>query len=163
VEGTPDTELVISGLGPIPLASQADYAQFSADLFGRFSLLLDTAELGAGAVTTRGDLQLAVAIWRHMTLIASGEPTLHDIAIGRWPAEATADELDAAKPYGAFTEASVFEMYWCNMLYKVPGGHVCTDAPQDLWRDVYIWNSFIFDVTYETNGVESEWYWFSKN
>lgn len=32
----------------------------------------------------------------------------------------------------------------------------------DLWRDLYIWNSMILNVEYETNGIESEWYWFSN-
>lgn len=48
-----------------------------------------------------------------MTFTTMGEPTLHDVAIGKWPAEATADEKA-----NAFTSASVFEMYWCNMMVK---------------------------------------------
>lgn len=59
------------------------------------------------------DQMIAVAIWRHMTFTTMGEPTLHDVAIGKWPAEATADEKA-----NAFTSASVFEMYWCNMMVK---------------------------------------------
>jgi len=92
-----------------------------------------------------------------MTHTLLGEPTLHDVAIGRWPAEATADELE-----NALTNASVFEMYWCNLLFKV-GGDSCTDNTQDLWRDLYIWNAVILNVEYETNGIASEWYWFSNS
>lgn len=155
--GTAEDELIITGLGPLPLLNDDQWAMFSADMFGRYSVLLDKDDLGASHVSLNADMMIAVAIWRHMTYTKIGEPTLHDVAIGKWPAEASSDEL--ANP---FVNASVFEMYWCVMHSKIAGGD-CTADGQDLYRDLYIWNAMILNVPYETNGVDSQWYWFGNN
>jgi hypothetical protein len=127
-------------------------------MFGRYSVLLDSEDLGSQYVTDNADMMIAVAIWRHMIMSKKGEPTLHDIAIGKWPAEGS----DVEKAL-ELVKASVFEMYWCNMLTKLATTESCKNDAQDLWRDLYIWNAMILNVEYETNGIASEWYWFENS
>lgn len=146
------------GLGPAPLWDDFDWDRFAIDFYGHEDNY-DWEDLYTP------DMQIAIAVWRHQMHTGVGEATGHDIAIGRWPAEAS--EAEFSEDTGDVASKSIFELYWCAMLPKTWNGDYdeynnCFWESQDLWRDLYIWNSMILGVEYEDNGVSSEWYWFDN-